>query len=111
MRMWLDPPRAMCWKHLLDEHRTLHAIKGMLQKEQYDRLQSYLNNGMIDLTVVVARHKMIQNEMERRGFNHKSPLAEIPELPKVLKKVGRGYISLATPLVRKCDGCKEQARQ
>ena len=72
MRMWCAPARGMCRPHLLGEHVELHMIVGALNKGQ--NLQGFYDKGLIDTRLIIIRHADLANEMERRGYTHRSPL-------------------------------------
>ena len=75
MRIWdLDPAR-LCDRHLLGEHRELHAIWSILTtgKRGYVRHPETLRwRGR--LAALYGRHDEQVVEMRRRGFAHRSPL-------------------------------------
>jgi Pyrimidine dimer DNA glycosylase len=75
VRIWdLDPAR-LCDRHLLGEHRELHAIWAILTtgRRGYARHPETLRwRGR--LAALYARHEAEVAEMCRRGFRHASPL-------------------------------------
>jgi len=75
MRIWDIDPRKLCRNHLLAEHRELHAIWNVITKKKkgYSRHPETLRwKGR--LRALYNRHKAEVQEMERRGYEHKSPL-------------------------------------
>ena len=75
MRIWDIPLSKLCRKHLLGEHRELHAIWNILTKNKkgYSRHPETLRwKGK--LKALYLRHQGEVKEMEKRGYNHKSPL-------------------------------------
>ena len=81
MRIWDISPARLCSSHLLGEHRELHAIWSVLtnDKKGYSRHPETLRwRGK--LKSVYLRHQKQVKEMERRGYEHHSPL------PKKLSK-------------------------
>ena len=75
MRIWDLDPGALCDRHLLGEHRELHAIWSILTtgKRGYARHPETLRwRGR--LAALYARHEAEVAEMARRGFRHASPL-------------------------------------
>lgn len=75
MRIWDIEPRELCRKHLLGEHRELHAVWNIITKGK----KGYSNhpetkrwNGK--LAALYKRHEVQVEEMVRRGYYHKSPL-------------------------------------
>lgn len=76
MRMWLVDPEILCTKHLSGEHVELHMIAGAYAKGHKASLEGLADAGYIDTSLVVQRHAELVSEMEKRGWNHKSPLDE-----------------------------------
>jgi putative hemolysin len=77
MRIWDIEPEQLCDRHLLGEHRELHAIWTVLTtgKRGYARHPETLRwRGR--LAALYARHDAEVAEMQRRGFRHASPLDE-----------------------------------
>lgn len=72
MRMWMVNPKKMCRKHLLGEHVELHMFVGTIKKGI--SIQGYIDNGLVNPRMIKKRHKELVKEMERRGYNHNSPL-------------------------------------
>jgi hypothetical protein len=77
VRVWDVSPSILCRQHLLGEHRELHAIWSVLVqgKKGYAKHPETLRwRGK--LRALFARHEALVEEMTRRGFSHRSPLAE-----------------------------------
>lgn len=75
MRIWDIPPNKLCRKHLLGEHRELHAIWTILTegKKGYSRHPETIRwKGK--LKAIYLRHEYLVHEMKHRGYMHKSPL-------------------------------------
>ena len=75
MRIWDVEVRLLCDRHLLGEHRELHAIWTVQTegKRGYARHPETLRwRGR--LAALYARHEAQVAEMARRGFRHASPL-------------------------------------
>ncbi len=75
MRIWDLEPRLLCDRHLLGEHRELHAIWTILTRGK----QGYANHPETRrwrgrLAALYARHESQVEEMGQRGFSHRSPL-------------------------------------
>jgi pyrimidine dimer DNA glycosylase len=75
MRVWDVDVRELCDRHLLGEHRELHAIWSILTNGR----SGYANHPETvrwrgRLAALYARHQQQLAEMARRGFNHGSPL-------------------------------------
>ena len=75
MRIWDIPPRRLCRKHLLSEHRELHGLWNILtaNKRGY-RNHPETQRWVGKLAALHARHEAQVAEMTRRGYNHSSPL-------------------------------------
>lgn len=78
LRMWMVNPKWMCHRHLLGEHRELHAIMGCLRIE--NGVQGYIDNNLIEITNIIPRHEVIVKEMKVRGYKHRSPIIETPNI-------------------------------
>jgi Pyrimidine dimer DNA glycosylase len=75
VRIWDLDPGALCDRHLLGEHRELHAIWTVLTtgRRGYAHHPETLRwRGR--LAALYARHEAEVAEMTRRGFRHASPL-------------------------------------
>jgi Pyrimidine dimer DNA glycosylase len=75
VRIWDLDPGALCDRHLLGEHRELHAIWTILTDDRrgYARHPETMRwRGR--LAALYARHEAEVAEMTRRGFRHASPL-------------------------------------
>jgi hypothetical protein len=75
MRIWDIPCNQLCRKHLLGEHRELHAIWSILTNNK----KGYRNHPETKrwegkLYGLYLRHQEQVNEMKRRGYNHNSML-------------------------------------
>ena len=75
MRIWDIPASKLCRNHLLGEHRELHAIWSILTKDK----KGYSNHPETlrwkgKLKALYLRHEELVEEIQKRGFNHKSPL-------------------------------------
>ncbi len=75
MRIWDIPASKLCTKHLLGEHRELHAIWNILtqNKSGYSRHPETLRwKGK--LAALYLRHEELVNEMIGTNYHHKSEL-------------------------------------
>jgi putative hemolysin len=75
VRIWDLDPRLLCDRHLLGEHRELHAVWSILTNGR----TGYANHPETirwrsRLAALYARHEEEVAEMSRRGFRHASPL-------------------------------------
>ena len=75
MRIWDVDVRSLCNRHLLGEHRQLHAIWTVHTegKRGYARHPETLR-WCGRLAALYARHEAQVAEMARRGFRHANPL-------------------------------------
>jgi hypothetical protein len=75
MRIWDVDPSELCDRHLVGEHRELHAVWTILTEGK----RGYANHPETlrwrgRLAALYRRHEAEVAEMTRRGFNHRSPL-------------------------------------
>ncbi|MEM3711882.1 MAG: pyrimidine dimer DNA glycosylase/endonuclease V [Thermoprotei archaeon] len=106
MRIWDLEPAVLCDRHLLGEHRELHAIWSIIvnNKKGYSRHPETMRwRGK--LAALYLRHEALVRELSARGFTHSSPLDKalatgspvqdeyvntIEEQIQILKKKGCG---------------------
>lgn len=105
-RMWGVDPRLLCRNHLLGEHREMHQEVGTLRNHPHGRaiVEGHAERGQVDTRKLQERHDELVEEMERRGFEHDSPLAYEDEL-------ALGTIDVAAnreDLAERCDACRER---
>lgn len=77
MRIWDVDPHILCRKHLLGEHRELHATWTILTNDR----KGYRKHPEVirwegKLAALFKRHEQLVAEMLKRGYNHNSPLDE-----------------------------------
>lgn len=70
MRMWMVDPKIMCKKHLLGEHVETHMFMGCMAKGK--KLQGYIDNNLFEVQSLFYRHLELSQEIEDRGYKHKS---------------------------------------
>ncbi len=75
MRIWDIQPYHLCRKHLLGEHRELHAIWTILttNKTGY-RHHPETKRWVGKLAALYARHEALVLEMDKRTYRHHSEL-------------------------------------
>ena len=75
MRIWDIPARMLCRQHLLGEHRELHGLWNILTlgKRGYS-LHPETLRWVGKTAALYARHQELVMEMQRRGYQHNSPL-------------------------------------
>ncbi len=79
MRIWDLPPQKLCRNHLLGEHSELHGIWSILTQDK----KGFAHHPEVvrwrgKLKALYRKHQLIVEEMQRRGYQHNSPLD--PEL-------------------------------
>lgn len=75
MRVWDVSPKILCRKHLLGEHRELHAIYSILsQNKKGYRNHPETKRWVGKLRALYARHDALVKEMGARDYVHASPL-------------------------------------
>ena len=75
MRMWMINPKILCRKHLLGEHGEIHKHRhNFIKKHKIEG-----RRGQIEPLAMKDRHDKLAIEMNRRGYNHKSPYKQ-PDL-------------------------------
>lgn len=77
MRIWDLPPQKLCRRHLLAEHRELHAIYSILLNDK----KGYRNHPETKrwagkLPALKKRHELLTIEMQNRGYQHHTPLVD-----------------------------------
>ncbi|MFC1846144.1 pyrimidine dimer DNA glycosylase/endonuclease V [Chloroflexota bacterium] len=77
MRMWMVDPGTMCRNHLLGEHVECHMFAGTIRRGK--NIQGYLDKGLLEIHNIRSRHDELAQEMQRRGYKHKSPLEFVSE--------------------------------
>jgi ribosomal protein L44E len=97
--MWLVAPEKMCRKHLLGEHLELHMLAGCLEKGK--NIRGFIEHGFVDPSLLLRRHEQVVKEMERRGYNHCSPIGNLP------RDTEKGHIDSGANRVELCRRCAE----
>ncbi len=99
------PVAGMCRKHLLGEHVELHMIAACMRRKM--RLDGYFEKNCIEPRAVKERHDEIAAEMQRRGYDHRTPLRQ-PGVAYLRGLAGvrvRAKSSLAD-LMERCPECR-----
>ncbi len=88
MRIWDLPPSQLCRKHLLGEHRELHALYTVItqQKKGYSQ-HPETKRWVGKLKALYNRHDDLVKEMMQRGYRHNSPLEDSPMSDSELQDV------------------------
>ncbi len=75
MRVWDIEPSLLCQKHLLGEHRELHAIWSIITKNKKGYSKHPETKRWVGkLKALYIRHQKLVVEMKRRGYSHRSNL-------------------------------------
>ena len=102
MRMWAINPSKLCNKHLLGEHVEMHMFAGTIKKKI--SIKGYIEKGLVNPQDITKRHKELEEEMIKRGMNHKSVLdfdsSNLPNIP-VNKRNSQ------EELIRRCKECRK----
>jgi hypothetical protein len=102
-------PKLMCRAHLLGEHRELHTLVGALRKGR--SIQGYVDDGLVEVHNVVARHDELVAEFRRRGwpsgYVHTTPIESFDGFTAGSVNVGAN----ALELMRRCAQCAARTRQ
>jgi len=75
--MWLGIEiQNLCDQHLLGIHKELHQEAGTIENHPHGEaiLTGHYRLGQVDTTKLNSRHDEVVSEMQKRGFNHDSPL-------------------------------------
>lgn len=77
MRIWDIPPKYLCRKHLLAEHRELHGLwniltihKGVGGYSHHPETQRWIGK----THALYLRHESLVQELIHRGYKHYTPL-------------------------------------
>lgn len=107
--MWMVDTDLLCDKHLVGEHGELHKfIPSFKKKHRIDRrIQPIVQ---IELSAYKKRHDELALEMEKRGFNHRSPLHEkdLPDFSYLPKEQFEALVDTDISFVdlgKRCEKC------
>lgn len=73
--MWMVPTEIMCRQHLLGEHLELHMFVGSINRGC--DMSGYVRNNLLEVESLHSRHRELVEEMDKRYYNHQSPLGEV----------------------------------
>jgi hypothetical protein len=113
MRMWMIDPAILCRKHLLGEHGEIHKhIPSFRKGHKIDgRFEPVVQ---IQLNAIEDRHHDLQIEMLNRGYNHNSPLVDLPDFeatyPQHYEKEVDENISIKD-LAERCPECRNNLKK
>jgi hypothetical protein len=74
MRLWMTDPKIMCRQHLLGEHLEVHMFISTILSGK--KITGFINNNLLEPHSLSTRHFDLTEEMERRGYNHKTPVVD-----------------------------------
>jgi len=100
MRMWMVDPRILCRKHLLGEHGELHKHRHNFEKKH----SMTGRRGQIEPASMQARHDELAKEMERRGYNHRSPYTQ-PDISYLPADMTVDVMESLADLCSRCSEC------
>lgn len=97
--MWMIDPKIMCRQHLLGEHGEIHKHRHNFVKKH----KVSGREGQIEPKSMKSRHDELALEMNRRGYNHKSPYdqPDISHLPDMLVDKEKSI----KILIHRCSEC------
>jgi hypothetical protein len=101
MRQWMVDPKIMCRQHLLGEHLEHHMFVGSINRRV--SMDGFIKNDLLEPHSLKSRHDALVEEMQRRGYNHKSPL-QVIKYDVAYHEINRD-LSLQE-LIRRCPECK-----
>ena len=103
--MWGVKPVLLCRQHLLGEHLEMHMFAGTIKKKI--SIAGYLENNLVDISLIKARHDDLAAEMTRRGYNHNSPL-KLGRVP-VGGRINRN--KNLKELYKRCPACRQRIKK
>lgn len=109
MRMWMVPTEMMCRKHLLGEHVEIHMLVTHLNKKR--KITNFIKKNQLEPSSVISRHQNIINEMQKRNYNHQSPIIKMPDtsyLPDWQRNYKVNVNESLCNLMERCPECKKK---
>jgi len=98
-------PRGMCRQHLLGEHVELHMFVGHIRLGR--KMGKFVTENLVETKSIQSRHEALVAEMQRRGYEHKSPMVYTDRL-------ALGHVpqqSSLKELLRRCPLCRKQFKK
>ena len=104
MRVWDISPIRLCRKHLLGEHREIHAIFSIIYygKKGYSHHPETLR-WVGKLKALRKRHEATVKEMLRRGYKHHSPLPRVNDYGEQYEYVNSIYEQFEILMTKECE--------
>lgn len=103
-RMWCVDPGLLCRQHLLGEHKELHQLVGHISAGNLAAVRGHAERSQVDTSRIVERHAALVVEMDRRGYNHASPLEYHDDLDLGDVDEEANLVELA----ERCVSCRER---
>ena len=107
MRMWMINPVLLCKDHLLGEHNELHKHLPSFRKgHRVDGRFSPIVQ--MQFQGYAARHDALAQEILRRGWNHKSPLTNVPDFRSIYPQYWEKKVDLRESMLdlsSRCNKC------
>lgn len=104
-------PVLLCRRHLLGEHNEIHKHRHVFDREWSidGRVHPVVQ---IEPSSMKTRHDELAAEMERRGYNHRSPYAQpdLSHLPKWQQEAKVDKEESLAELYRRCPDCNCKQR-
>ena len=105
MRMWMVDPHSMCTKHLSGEHVELHMVAGWLRRGR--RVDGWVDTNCLEPLSIARRHAALAREMNRRGWDHRSPLIQPPVAAYQRPEATVDKTAALLELRRRCSACRK----
>ncbi|PNX46289.1 MAG: hypothetical protein BV459_06700 [Thermoplasmata archaeon M11B2D] len=105
MRVWDIHPSLLCDKHLLGLHREIHSIFTVVaeQRDGYSR-HPEVKRWFGKLASLYDRHSSVVEEMERRVFNHRSPIDKTKAIGHIVQS---DFVTYEKFHISKFDGVEQ----
>lgn len=101
-------PSIMCRKHLLGEHVELHMLVAHLKLGR--RIDGYVKNNCTEPNSIESRHRELEKELLKRGYNHNSPLTQPVILNFQHPEAKVNVDSALIDLVSRCKECSQKGK-
>jgi hypothetical protein len=108
--MWKVHPVFLCKKHLIGEHGEIHKFLPSFRKG-YKVHGRFFPVVQIQFQGYKARHDALAQEMLDRGYNHKSPLIDIPDFQAIYPEYYHLTIDIETAIKDLSSRCAECAER
>lgn len=112
--MWVGiDPSDLCREHLLGEHKEMHQEVGTYLRHPHGEavVQGHVDKAQVVPSRIRERHDALAAEMERRGYDHDSPLEDfaVECMPKPSHDAMNGiHEANRDRLARRCDDCAKR---